>query len=399
MSMNADTLAAADIVVVGAGIVGLCTAWELRRRGFDVVVVEQRFPAFGASGRNPGAIWLQTRRSGVELELARAGKRKYEEFLAEMGDVFEYRNRGGLFFFETEEQGRALEAYVADRLAAGLEVEMVSRKQAAVHSAVLPETAIGAVFCADDAQVDAQHFVNALSAACVRAGVRVFENTAVLATIRQGDAVLGVHTVRGAIYGSGVVWATGAWAANLRMEGIALPMETMRLGLMVTQPIDQGNSALLHGPRGVYGSGALLDLPGFDPELFAAPSEIAYDDTIAQNRGGSMYVGSSMDGRGSLNPHISMNATHALITTTLKRYGALADFGVTGLWGGLGCEAPDHLPLVDSTDGAYVNTAHAWGMASGPISGQVMAEIIAGEPSTFAAALRLDRAALDLSAV
>jgi glycine/D-amino acid oxidase-like deaminating enzyme len=103
-AMGADTLAAGDIVVVGAGIVGLCTAWELRKRGFDVVVVEQRFPTYGASGRNPGSLWLQTRRTGTELALAQAGKEKYQEFLGELGDVFDYRNQGGLFFFETDEQ-------------------------------------------------------------------------------------------------------------------------------------------------------------------------------------------------------------------------------------------------------------------------------------------------------
>ena len=179
------------------------------------------------------------------------------------------------------------------------------------------------------------------------------------------------------------------------MEGIALPMETMRLGLMVTQPIDQGESALLHGPRGIYECGALLDLPDVDPRLFSPPGDIEYDVAIAQNRGGSLYVGSSLDGRGSLNPHISMNATRALITTTVERYRALADFGVTGLWGGLGCETPDRLPLVDHADGTYINTAHSWGMASGPISGQIMAEIIAGEPSPFSSSLRLDRSELD----
>ena len=102
MLSSSDTLATADLVVVGAGIAGVCTAFELRRRGFDVVLVEQRFPAFGASGRGPGAIWLQTRRSGHELNIAAAGKAKYEEYVATIGDVFDYRVDGGLFFFETE---------------------------------------------------------------------------------------------------------------------------------------------------------------------------------------------------------------------------------------------------------------------------------------------------------
>jgi glycine/D-amino acid oxidase-like deaminating enzyme len=407
--MSADTLATGDIVVVGAGIVGLCTAWELRKRGFDVVVVEQRFPTYGASGRNPGSIWLQTRRSGTELALAQAGKEKYQEFLREFGDVFDYRNQGGLFFFENDEQGRVLEDYVSNRRAAGLDISMVSREEALKQSSILPDSAVGAVFCADDAQIDGVQFVNALAAACVRAGVRTFENTSVLSTLRRGETVTGVRTVRGEIHASGVVWATGAWSTNLRAEGIDVPIETARVGQMLTQPVDTRVNAIMHGPRGVYGCGALTDLPTYDSAIFAIPGpaigglgtgtgslSVGYDDSIAQNRGGSIFIGNSLDGRGSLNPHISINATNAMVSTTLDRYQGLADYGVTGLWAGLGSETADHLPIVDRADGAYINVGHAWGIASGPICGQVMAEVIAGEASSFADALRMSRPTLTM---
>ena len=405
--MGADTLAMGDIVVVGAGLVGLCTAWELRKRGFDVVVAEQRFPTYGASGRNPGSLWLQTRRAGTELELARAGKEKYREFLSELGDVFDYRNQGGLFFFETEDQGRVLEDFVSDRRAAGLDVTMLSHEDARKHSSILPQSAIGAVYCADDAQIDGVQFVNALSAACIRAGIRIFENTSVLSTLRQGETVTGVRTVRGEIQAPGVVWATGAWSTNLRAEGIEVPIETARVGQMLTQPVDTGLSAIMHGPRGVYGCGALTDLATFDAKVFPAPGNgagslaassnppsVGYDDSIAQNRGGSIFIGNSIDGRGSLNPHISITATNAMVATTLDRYRNFADYGVTGLWAGLGSETSDHLPIVDRTDGAYINLGHAWGVASAPICGQVMAEVIAGESSAFAGALSLNRSTL-----
>ena len=407
--MSADTLATGDIVVVGAGIVGLCTAWELRKRGFDVVVVEQRFPTYGASGRNPGSMWLQTRRTGIELALAQAGKEKYKEFLDELGDVFDYRNQGGLFFFENEDQGRVLEDYVSNRRAAGLDVSMISRQEALKHSSILPDSAIGAVFCADDAQTDGVQFVNSLAAACVRAGVRTFENTSVLSTLRRGETVTGVRTVRGEIHASGVVWATGAWSTNLRAEGIDIPITTARVGQMLTQPVDMRSNAIMHGPRGVFGCGALTDLSTFKPEIFPVPGargdssqgqkgvpSYAYDDSIAQNRGGSIFIGNTLDGHGSLNPHISINATNAMISTTLDRYSTLADYGVTGLWAGLGSETADHLPIVDRADGAYINAGHAWGIASGPICGQVMAEVIAGEASTFASGLKLTRASLAL---
>src|SRR5437879_3609561 len=127
---DAETLASADIVVVGAGIAGLCAAWELRQRGFGVVLLDQRFSGYGASSRNPGALWIQTRRAGVELALARAGKQKYEQYLEVVGDVFDYRTNGGLFFFETEQQAAVMRDYVEDRQQAGIDVRLMSRDEA-----------------------------------------------------------------------------------------------------------------------------------------------------------------------------------------------------------------------------------------------------------------------------
>lgn len=400
--MGSDSvLATADIVVIGAGISGLCTAWELHRRGFGVVVVEQRFPAYGASGRNPGALWIQTRRAGDELAIAKLGKTKYEEYVDILGDVFDYRDAGGLFFFETEAQGAVMQSYVEDRRAAGLEVELLDHAAAAKKSSILPRTAIGAVFCADDAQVDSLSFVSAMEAACIRVGVRIFRNTPVLSTLRERDRVLGVRTVRGDVLGSAVVWATGAWAKTLRTEGIDVPVETVRIGQLMTQPVESGVTPLLHGPKGVHGSGALVDLPDFVPEAFATPlsgegdsAYESYNDTAMLNRGGSLYIGHSIDGRGSLNPHISLASTKVMSALAADRYPAYVDHGVTGLWAGLGSETPDQMPIVGRLDSVFLNVGHDWGMSSAPACSEVLASIVAGEHHEFEAALAPDRAAL-----
>lgn len=396
---DAETLASADVVVVGAGITGLCTAWELRQRGFGVVLLDQRFSGYGASSRNPGALWIQTRRAGVELALARAGKQKYEQYLDVVGDVFDYRVNGGLFFFESERQVAVMRQFVQDRQDVGVDAQIVSRDEAAKICPILPDSALGAVFCSEDAQIDSLNFVAAMESACTRAGVHFFRNTAVLSTLRDGDRVLGVRTVRGEVLASGLVWATGAWATTLRTEGLPVPIETTRMGQLMMEPVESRPSPLLHGPRGVRGAGALVDLPDFYAEAFAGPlDEVTdrsdYEDTTVLNRGGSLYIGHSVDGRHSLNPHISLKATQAMVEVGLDRYHRYGGLGVTGLWAGLASETADNLPVVDRVDGVYLNVGHAWGVASAPICGQVMAEIVAGEQSEYAAALSADRDSL-----
>ena len=71
---------------------------------------------------------------------------------------------------------------------------------------------------------------------------------------------------------------------------------------------------------------------------------------------------------------------------------------MTGLWAGLGCETPTTSPSSTGPTATYFNVGHAWGVASGPICGQVMAEIIAGEASEFAAGLGADRSSLHANA-
>lgn len=302
-----------------------------------------------------------------------------------------------MIFFETEEQGAALEKYV-DRLRADrLDVTVVEKNEARSLSPVFPNSAVGAVYCSEDAQIDSQAFVKAMGSACQRSGVRIFENTAVLGTLRRHDDAVGVRTVRGEIHASGVVWATGAWAVNLAAGGVDLPIRTMRMGQLVTQAVPYRPGPILHGPRGVANCGALHDALAGDLSMFAPPTGLTrstgYDDSIAQNTEGSVLIGNSLNGLGSLNPHISMAATQLMVAATLERSDGYAELGVTGLWAGLVGEAPDQLPIVDLVDGVFINAAHVHGVASGPASGQLIAGVIAGETHPLLAAVSATRPA------
>jgi glycine/D-amino acid oxidase-like deaminating enzyme len=173
------------------------------------------------------------------------------------------------------------------------------------------------------------------------------------------------------------------------------------MGQVVTQPFDQRPSAIMHGPRGVEQCPALTDLQAFEPETFAPPrpnvsaeGRFAYDDTLAQNRAGALVISGGIDGYGSLNPHISIASTAAMISTTMERYPDRVQLGVTGLWAGLLTDTPDQLPVVDMVGDSYVNAGHGWGIGSAPVCGEVIAQLIAGEVSDLSGALSADRPSL-----
>src|SRR6266567_8364903 len=133
-----------EVLVVGAGVVGAATAYELALRGAHVTVVEREHPAYGASGRNVGYLWTHTRAEGAQLELALVGRKRYDELLDEIED-FEFRASGGMIYF-FDHQSALFPAFVANRTKAGLPMELLDAEQARERCPVLPEDIGGATW-------------------------------------------------------------------------------------------------------------------------------------------------------------------------------------------------------------------------------------------------------------
>ena len=87
-----------SVVVVGGGLVGTATAYYAAREGMQVTLLEQRHTGYGASGRNPGFVWLHCRNPGWALEISLAGRALYDELLRELPVPFEFRADGGIIY-------------------------------------------------------------------------------------------------------------------------------------------------------------------------------------------------------------------------------------------------------------------------------------------------------------
>src|SRR5579864_8696412 len=102
----------AEIVIVGAGIMGLAIAYHLARLGVtDVVVVDRSYLCGGASGRNGGGVRAQWS-SEANVRLMQESIRLCREFAAEFKINVWLRQGGYLFLARTEERRRSLEASV-----------------------------------------------------------------------------------------------------------------------------------------------------------------------------------------------------------------------------------------------------------------------------------------------
>lgn len=354
-----------DVVVVGGGIAGVATAFALRERGFDVVLLEQRFLAFGASGRSLGGIWTHELTTPEHVDDMRATYALYDRLEGQYGLKADFSRVGGVVFAETDAELNRLSEVVEHQRGLGLSAELVTSADIRSASAFVPASAIGGAVFPDTARVNLAGLVRSFGTIATQLGVRTYEHTPVVRVLRHGDDAIGVLTTRGEVHASAVVWAAGPWTQQLVPDGVDLPLDVVRVGMLQTQPSTLISSRMAKSAAGLLGG--------------QAGARLRLDETFEQTADGRIVVGSTFDRAGSLNPHLTADAAAHLIGSFNRRLPELGNLGVTGLWAGLVGMTVDEYPIVDHVGGLFVNAGHTNGALTAPIAGEHVARLIAGE--------------------
>ena len=158
-----------DFLVIGAGIAGVATARHLARSGFSVELIEARRPAWGASGRNPGFLWLLTKPAGIAMEFATAGRRYAEGLSLELPD-YGFRACGGLIVYRDEALADVAHPFAEDRQAAGLPARHVDGDEARRLCPSLSLHIKGAIWSPLEAHQDTRRLVALLAEEAIAAG-------------------------------------------------------------------------------------------------------------------------------------------------------------------------------------------------------------------------------------
>ncbi|XP_066390554.1 uncharacterized protein [Miscanthus floridulus] len=296
-----------DVVVVGAGIVGLAIARHLLlHTSLSVAIADAAVPCSGATGAGQGYIWMSHRRPGSDTwELALRSKRLWEELAAEVdgqggGGARErlgWMRTGSLQVGRSSEQLDTLEEMTKVLSQAGIHAEFLSASSLhALEPALSVGKDGGAVFLPQDCQIDAfqavsliEKFNNSYSS---EGRYREFYNDPAMSLIRSEvtGTVEAVQTSRNILYGrKAFVIASGAWTRSL-LHSFLEPALTLDI------PVK---------PR----KGHLLVLEKFDKvKLNHALMEVGYvDHQIAKPNSTHMASESSEDELGALS--VSMTAT------------------------------------------------------------------------------------------
>jgi sarcosine oxidase subunit beta len=237
----ADMPSSADVVVIGAGIHGLCAAWQLALKGAGrVVVLDRSVVAGGASGRT-GALLRRHYSNEPEARLAQLGYEVYDDWTERVGGDCG-RVRHGLVV--TVDNGPGHEANVehmrrnvAMQNRLGIDSRVISAEnlrelQPFAHvddiqvAAYEPETGY----------VDAVAATRSMAAAAMRAGAAVHEGATVARIEVEADRVTGVRLRDREIAAGAVVVAAGPWSTELlETAGVKLPVTALRVQVTIVQ--------------------------------------------------------------------------------------------------------------------------------------------------------------------
>ena len=230
----------AEVVIVGAGIMGLSIAYNLaKNHGItDVVVVEQSYLCGGASGRNGGGVRAQFG-SEENIRLMQESIRICRDFAREMKINIWFRQGGYLFLVRSEEGRRTLEKSVAVQNGCGLDTRMLTPREA---QRIVPELDLEGVVAAsynpDDGVVFPWPFVWGYANGAARLGVEIATFTKVQGFRTTGRRIDAVITDKGEIATHRVVNAAGAWSPEIaRMLGVELPNHPHRHEICSTEPL------------------------------------------------------------------------------------------------------------------------------------------------------------------
>jgi D-amino-acid dehydrogenase len=414
---------AKHVVVCGAGIVGLCSAYYLQQRGHRVSVIERGAAdhdccSLGNAGMivpshfiplaAPGAVarglrWMLDPQSpfyirprlSAELagwgwrfmraasaahvarsapllrDLHLASRELFAELAGRTGDEFELVQRGLLMLCQTQ-QTLDHEAQVAGHARTlGVPANVVSPAEAAALDPGVRMNIAGAVHYPRDCHLTPQRFMAALTRLLREGGVTFLWSTEVMGWRYAAGRIAAAVTDRGEIAADEFVLAGGAWSpALVRDLGLRLPM----------QP-GKGYSLTLPQPR----------------QLPRLCSIFAEAHVAVTPMGSALRVGGTMELSG-FDPVVRRERVRQIVAAVPKYFPEFCeeDFAAAPVWHGFRPCSPDGLPYVGRF-ARWTNlcaaTGHAMmGVSLAPVTGRLVADLLSNEKTSIALdALRPDR--------
>ena len=183
----------ANYVIVGGGIYGCTVAWELAKRGEEVLLLEAKAIASGASGGLGERGVRANGRDLRELPLMRLAYDIWPSLHTDIGGFTGYRRLGHLHLIEREVDLAAAPAQAWMQNQQGIESHLLDAAQLRDLEPHLSESVIAAIYCPHDGVADHTATTRAMANAARAQGAQIIENAQVTGLNRDGDQVVSLN--------------------------------------------------------------------------------------------------------------------------------------------------------------------------------------------------------------
>jgi glycine oxidase len=357
----------AEVIVIGAGVIGLAAAWRASAAGMRVTVLERDVAGAGTSRVAAGMLAPVS-----EVEFGVAGGRVLQlglrsgaawpgfagELEAASGEQVGLSAAGTLMVARDADEARELERQIDFRHSLGLRGERVRASRARELEPALAPTIRLALDLPDDRSVDPRRVVRALRTACSRAGVELREQAQVHGVVGDGSRVSGVELEGGErLPAMSVVIAAGTWSGAI--AGLP-PKERVPV-----RPV-KGQTLRLRDPGGP----GLIERAVRFQEGYLVPRE-----------DGRYVLGGTMEERGfEVAP--TAGATYELLRECHELIPGVSELEIEELCVGLRPGTPDNLPIIGTgaLDGLVWATGHFRnGILLAPLTAELVLDVLSGE--------------------
>ncbi len=396
-----------DVLVVGGGILGVCTAHSLVLRGARTVLLERGEICSGASHGNggwifpsesapipgPGVIrqalpwlldpespfWIRPRASlallrwlwdfrracnaravrtsfGLRRALSLASLERFSELARTLKFDFGFTQRGLVLIFRNRDAMRAAQHDVDLLEADGGRAKWLGLDELRQRISTLSPDLAGGLEFPDDAHITPTDFVRGLAADAARRGASMHTHTEVLAVEWSRRGPVRVRTTRGEFSADEIVLAAGAWTPEL----------TRGLGLRVPVEAAKGYSISVERPEG-------------HPDF---PLALIEDKVFVTPMGSQLRYGGTLELAG-LDMRMNQRRLDAVARSVRRYLPGIPPTPSIEIWRGLRPLTPDDLPILGrpaGTSGLILATGHGMsGISQGPICGELIAQLASGE--------------------
>ena len=354
-----------DAVIIGAGVIGLASAWRAAERGASVCVLERDRPAAGATGVAAGmlapvgeASWGEELLLALNLESLRRWPAFAAQLESESGLETGFTPRGALHIALDRDEAEELRRRYELHRRLGLESVWLPGRECRRLEPGLATAVRGGAHVPGEASVDPRRLVAALLAALDRQRISVSSGAEVVAAERDAGTWT-VETADGATFeAANLVLAAGCWSGQARW----LP-----------EPVPQVRPV----------KGEILTLLGSAEEPVCDRIVAGERVYLVPRADGRVIVGATVEERG-FDTTVTAGGVHELLREAYRVLPEIAELELVEATAGLRPGSPDNAPLIGrgESDGLLIAAGHFRnGVLQAPVTADSIAALLAGEPA------------------